>query len=68
MFKVTPASLQKFVDTKLTLTPSVIPKFNYVMMTSDWNCYSDSTLAHGIHVLRLGILILYAGEASHTAL
>jgi hypothetical protein len=37
MFKVSPASLQKFVDTRLTLTPSGIPNFNYVIMVSDLN-------------------------------
>jgi hypothetical protein len=25
-------------DTRLTLTPSVIPNSNYVIMISDWNC------------------------------
>jgi hypothetical protein len=25
-------------DTKLTLTPSVIPNSNYIIMLSDWNC------------------------------
>jgi hypothetical protein len=25
-------------DTRLTLTPSVIPNSNYIMMVSDWNC------------------------------
>jgi hypothetical protein len=58
MFKVSPASLQTFIDTphylaqseclaadrqghgdtRLTLTPSVIPNYNYVIMVSDWNC------------------------------
>jgi hypothetical protein len=52
MFKVSPASLQTFIDktkcvpedrqgqgdTRLTLTPSVIPNSNYVIMVSDWNC------------------------------
>jgi hypothetical protein len=38
MFKVFPASLQKFIDTKPTLTPSVTPNFNYVTMVSGWNC------------------------------
>jgi hypothetical protein len=45
MFKVSPASLQTFIDTpncvledtRLTLTPSVIPNSNYVIMVSDWN-------------------------------
>jgi hypothetical protein len=32
MFKVSPASLQTFIDTRLTLTPSVIPNSNYVIM------------------------------------
>jgi hypothetical protein len=35
MFKVSPASLQTFVDTRLTLTPSVISVYNYVIMVSD---------------------------------
>jgi hypothetical protein len=48
MFKVSPASHQIFIDplaerqdqedTGLTLTPSVIPNSNYVIMVSDWNC------------------------------
>jgi hypothetical protein len=38
MFKVSPASLQTFIDTRLTLTPSVINNSNYVIMISDWNC------------------------------
>jgi hypothetical protein len=33
-----PASLQTFIDTGLTLTLSVIPNSNYVIMVSDWNC------------------------------
>jgi hypothetical protein len=40
MFKVSPASLQTFIDTlnyvlELTLTPSVIPNSIYVIMVSD---------------------------------
>jgi hypothetical protein len=38
MFKVSPASLQTFIDTKFTLTPSVIPNSNYFINVSDWNC------------------------------
>jgi hypothetical protein len=46
MFKVSPACLQTFIDTdrpgqgdtRLTLTPSVIPNANYVIMLSDLNC------------------------------
>jgi hypothetical protein len=38
MFKVSPASLQTFTDTRLTLTPSVIPDSNYVIMVDDSNC------------------------------
>jgi hypothetical protein len=38
MFKVSPASLQSFIDTRLTLTLSVIHSSNYVIMVSDWNC------------------------------
>jgi hypothetical protein len=37
MFKVFPASLQTFVDTRLTLTPSLMPNSNYVIMVSDLN-------------------------------
>jgi hypothetical protein len=36
--KVSPASPQTFVNTRHTLTPSVIPNSNYVIMVSDWNC------------------------------
>jgi hypothetical protein len=43
MFKVSPAGLQTFIDTpncvlddtRLKLTPSVIPNSNYVIMVSD---------------------------------
>jgi hypothetical protein len=35
MFKAYSASLQTFIDTRLTLTPSVIPNSNYVIMVSD---------------------------------
>jgi hypothetical protein len=51
MFKVSPASLQTFIDkpncvldrqgqghTRLLLTPSIIPNSNYVTMVSEWNC------------------------------
>jgi hypothetical protein len=38
MFKVSPANLQDQEDTRLKLTPSVIPNSNYVVMVSDWNC------------------------------
>jgi hypothetical protein len=37
MFRVSPASLQTFIGTRLTLTPSVIPNCNYVILVSDWN-------------------------------
>jgi hypothetical protein len=37
MFKVSPASLQTFIDTRLTLMPSVTPNSNYVIMLSEWN-------------------------------
>jgi hypothetical protein len=37
MFKVSPASLQTFIDTRLTLTLSVIPNSNYVITVSNWN-------------------------------
>jgi hypothetical protein len=39
MFKVSPASLQTFIDTRLTLTPPVIPNSCYVIMVSDRNCF-----------------------------
>jgi hypothetical protein len=32
------ADCQSQGDTRLTLTLSVIPKYNYVIMVSDWNC------------------------------
>jgi hypothetical protein len=35
MLKVSPASLQTFIDTRLILTPSVIPNSNYVIVVSD---------------------------------
>jgi hypothetical protein len=38
MFKVSPASLQTFIDTRLTLTPSFIHNSNYVITVSDLNC------------------------------
>jgi hypothetical protein len=38
MFKVSPASLQT-LDTRLTLTTSVIPNYKCVIMVSDWNCF-----------------------------
>jgi hypothetical protein len=43
IFKVSPASLhtadlQGQEDIRLTLTPSVIPNSNYVIMVSDGNC------------------------------
>jgi hypothetical protein len=34
-FKVSPASLQTFIDTRLKLTPSIIPNSNSVIMVSD---------------------------------
>jgi hypothetical protein len=37
--KVYSASFQTFINTKLTLTPSVIPNSNYVIMVSDVNCF-----------------------------
>jgi hypothetical protein len=33
-----PASLQGQGETRLTLTPSVIQNYNYVIMVSDCNC------------------------------
>jgi hypothetical protein len=37
LLKVSPASLQTFIDTELILTPSIIPNSNYVIIVSDWN-------------------------------
>jgi hypothetical protein len=37
MFKVFQAILLAFIDTRLTLTPSVIPNSNYVIMVKDLN-------------------------------
>jgi hypothetical protein len=34
MFKVSPASLQTFIDTRLTLAPFVILNSNYVIVVS----------------------------------
>jgi hypothetical protein len=36
MYKVSPASLQTFINTVLTLTASVIPNSNYVITISFW--------------------------------
>jgi hypothetical protein len=36
--EMSPSSLQIFIDTTLTLTSSVIPNSNYVIMVNDWNC------------------------------
>jgi hypothetical protein len=41
MFKVSPASLQTFIDTRLTLTLSAILNSTYVIMISDLNCLKD---------------------------
>jgi hypothetical protein len=38
MFKVSPTSLQTFINTRLTLLPSVMSNSNYVIMVSNWNC------------------------------
>jgi hypothetical protein len=42
MFKVSPRVsrhlLSRQGDTRLTLTPSIIPNSKYVIMISDWNC------------------------------
>jgi hypothetical protein len=38
MSKVTPASLQTFIAFRLTLMPSVIRNFNYVIIVSDSDC------------------------------
>jgi hypothetical protein len=39
---VSPASLQTFIDTRLTLTPSVLPNSNYVIVVSDWSYLKHS--------------------------
>jgi hypothetical protein len=38
LFRVSTTSLQTFIDTRFTLTPSAIPNSNYVIMVSDWKC------------------------------
>jgi hypothetical protein len=38
MFKAWQANRQGQGNTRLTLTPSVIPNSNYVVMESEWNC------------------------------
>jgi hypothetical protein len=38
MLNVALACLQTCIDTRLTLTPSDIPKSNYVIKVSDWDC------------------------------
>jgi hypothetical protein len=37
IFKVSPNSLQTFIDTRRTLMPSVIPDYNHIIIVSDWN-------------------------------
>jgi hypothetical protein len=49
MFKVSPASLQTFIGTRLTLTPSVIPNSNYVIMVRDLNCLKYFCVYHQVH-------------------
>jgi len=39
-------------DTRLTLTPSVIPNYNYVIMVGDWNCLKYHIFACFLHCNR----------------
>jgi hypothetical protein len=58
MFKVSPAGLQAFIDTRLTLTPSVIPNSNYVIMLSDGNCLNKfACFLYCIHQVHRDFLI-----------
>jgi hypothetical protein len=61
MFKVSPASLQTFIDARLTLTPSVIPNSNYVIMVSYRNClkYFCLFLYCNHQVYRYSLITLY---------
>jgi hypothetical protein len=66
MFKVSPASLRTFIDTRLTLTPSVIPNSNYVIMVIDWNWLTKFCVFlycnHQVH--RDFLIILYVSETN----
>jgi hypothetical protein len=68
-FKVSPASLQTFIDflaadrqgrrdTRLTLTPSVIPNYKYVIMVSDLK-YSKyfSCFLYCYHQMHINVFI-----------
>jgi hypothetical protein len=45
-------------DTRLTLTPSVIPHSNYVIMVSDWNCLKyDCVFLYCNHRVHRDVLI-----------
>jgi hypothetical protein len=61
MFKVFPAILQTFVDTRLTLTPSVSPNSNYVIMVCGGNClkYFCVFLYYNHQLHRDGLIILF---------
>jgi hypothetical protein len=62
-FEVSPVSLQTFIDTRLTLTPSVIPNYNYVILVNDWNClkYFCVILYCNHQVHRDFLITLYVG-------
>jgi hypothetical protein len=61
MFKVSPASYQTFIDTRLTLTPSVIPNSNYVTMVSDCNCLKYFCFLYCNQMHRDFLITLYIG-------
>jgi hypothetical protein len=81
MFKVSLASLQTFIDclaadrqgqgdTSLTLTPSVIPNSNYVIIVSEWNCLKYFCVFlycnHQVHRDFLITCITCSGTLHHT--
>jgi hypothetical protein len=49
MLKMSPVILQTFIDTRLTLTPSVIRNSNYVITVSDWKCLKYFCLFFVLH-------------------
>jgi hypothetical protein len=53
------ANRQDQEDTRLTLTPSVIPNSDYVIMVSDWNCLTFKSLAVSLRTTRFSIQNFY---------
>jgi hypothetical protein len=70
MFKLSPDSLQTFIDTRLTLTPSAVPNYNYSIMVSDWNCLKHVcvSLYSNHQVYGYFLITLYIFEFYHTCL